>query len=155
MKRLLFAACCALLASAGTSLGADLPRPAYKAPPLAPEYIAPLFTWSGFYVGINGGYAWGKADVSNSATSFTTDNQDGWLIGATAGYNYQMGQFVLGVEGDIDYALIKGNATNTVTCGARLVRGQEQLVRDRACPPWLCVGSLDAVRHRRRAPSPG
>ena len=48
MKRLLFATCCALLASAGTSLGADLPRPAYKAPPLAPEYIAP-FTWTGFY----------------------------------------------------------------------------------------------------------
>ena len=117
MKRLLLATCCALLVSAGTALGADLPRPAYKAPPLAPEYIAP-FTWSGFYLGINGGYGWGDADISNSSASFTTDNTDGWLIGATAGYNYQMGQFVLGVEGDIDYALIKGNATNTVTCGA-------------------------------------
>ena len=116
MKRLLLAACCALLASAGTSLGADLPRPVYKAPPLAPEYIAP-FTWSGFYLGLNGGYAWGKADVSNSATSFTTDSTNGWLVGVTAGYNYQLGQFVLGAEGDIDYALIKGNATNTVTCG--------------------------------------
>ena len=117
MKQLLFAACCALLASAGTSFGADLPRPAYKAPPLAPEYIAP-FTWTGFYIGLNGGYAWGKADVSNSVASFTTDTQDGWLIGATAGYNLQTGVWVWGLEGDIDYALIKGNATNTATCGA-------------------------------------
>lgn len=119
MRRFLLAPCIALLAFASPSFGADLPppppQPAYKAPPIAP-YVAP-FTWTGFYIGINGGYAFGDADISNSAASFTTDDQDGWLIGATLGYNYQLGSFVLGFEGDADYALIKGNATNTVTCG--------------------------------------
>ena len=116
MRRFLFVTCVALLASANAAVGADLPRPYYKAPPAAP-FVAP-FTWTGFYVGINGGYAWGKADISNSLASFSTDTTDGWLVGATAGYNYQMGNFVFGFEGDADYALIKGNATNTATCGA-------------------------------------
>jgi len=95
---------------------ADLPpQPSYKAPPYIPP--EPVFSWTGFYVGLNGGYAFGKADVSNSLASFSTDDQNGWLIGVTAGYNYQTGMWVWGFEGDIDYALIKGNATNTVTCG--------------------------------------
>ena len=111
------ATCLGLLALASPAFAADLPHPIYKAPPYAPE-VAPLFSWSGFYVGINGGYAWGKADVSNSLGSFTTDTQDGWLIGGTVGYNYQMGNFVLGLEGDFDYALIKGNTTNTGACAA-------------------------------------
>ncbi len=101
---------------------ADLPaQPAYQQPYKAPAYVPPepaLATWTGFYLGLNGGYGWGKADVSNSVASFTTDNQNGWLIGVTAGYNYQTGTWVWGLEGDIDYALIKGNATNTATCGA-------------------------------------
>ena len=95
---------------------ADLPP---QQPYKAPAYVAPepvFATWSGFYLGLNGGYAWGKADVSNSVASFTTDKQDGWLIGATAGYNLQTGTWVWGLEGDIDYALVKGNATNTATC---------------------------------------
>lgn len=117
MRRFGLAACLALLAFASSAFAADLPRPIYKAPAVVPEFVPP-FTWNGFYIGINGGYAWGKADISNSLASFSTDTTDGWLIGATAGYNYQFGNFVLGLEGDADYALIKGNATNTATCGA-------------------------------------
>ena len=86
MKRLILMTCMGLLAMATPSTAADLPRPVYKAP--APAYVAPLFTWSGFYVGINGGYGWGDADVSNSLGSFTTDNQNGWLVGLTVGYNF-------------------------------------------------------------------
>jgi outer membrane immunogenic protein len=96
---------------------ADLPpQPSYKAPAYIPPEPA-YATWTGFYIGLNGGYAFGKADVSNAVTSFTTDSTDGWLIGVTAGYNYQTGMWVWGLEGDVDYALIKGDATNTVTCG--------------------------------------
>jgi outer membrane immunogenic protein len=116
MKRFTLLACAGLVAAAVAtpSLAADLPRPAYKAPI---SYVAP-FSWSGFYVGINGGYGWGDADVSNSFGSFTTGTQNGWLIGGTLGYNLQTGNWVWGLEGDIDYALIKGNTSNTLACSA-------------------------------------
>ncbi len=101
---------------ASPSLAADLGPPIYKGPPPAEPYIVP-FSWSGFYLGLNGGYGWGDADVSNAFGNFTTDTQNGWLVGATAGYNLQTGNWVWGLEGDIDYALIKGNTSNTVTVG--------------------------------------
>ncbi len=103
------------VAMASPSFAADLPRPAYKAPMV--PYIAP-FTWSGFYVGLNGGYAWGNADISNVFGNFTTNDQNGWLAGVTLGYNLQTGNWVWGIEGDIDYAFIKGNVSNTIgACG--------------------------------------
>jgi outer membrane immunogenic protein len=115
MKRLMALACAGLFAAAMAtpSLAADL-QPPYKAP--APVYVAP-FSWTGFYVGVNGGYGWGKADLSSPAGSFTTDTQHGWLLGATLGYNLQTGNWVWGAEGDIDYTWIKGNAVNTVGTG--------------------------------------
>ena len=111
MKRFTLMACAGLLAAAMAvpSLAADLPRPAYK----APVFVAP-FSWSGFYVGINGGYAWGDASVSNALGSFTTNGTDGGLVGGTLGYNLQTGNWVWGVEADLDYAFIKGNVSNTV-----------------------------------------
>lgn len=122
MKRLMLTLGAGLLAAAmaSPSFAADLPRPVYKAPP-AP-FIAP-FSWSGFYIGLNGGYGWGKADISNALGNFTTDQQDGWLIGGTVGYNLQTGNWVWGLEGDIDYALIKGNTSNTITVGPCAVGG--------------------------------
>jgi outer membrane immunogenic protein len=113
MKRFTLMACAGLMAAAMAtpSLAADLPRPAFK----APVYVAP-FSWTGFYVGINGGYGWGNVDVSTPAGTTTSSNQTGWLIGGTAGYNLQTGNWVWGLEGDLDYALIKGNASNTTAC---------------------------------------
>jgi outer membrane immunogenic protein len=114
MKRFTLMACAGLMAAAMAtpSLAADLPRPAFK----APVYVAP-FSWTGFYVGINGGYGWGNVDVTTPAgTTTTSSNQTGWLIGGTAGYNLQTGNWVWGLEGDLDYALIKGNSSNTAAC---------------------------------------
>ncbi len=118
MKRFILTMGAGLLAAAVAlpSFAADLPRPVYKSAPVEP-YIAP-FTWSGFYIGLNGGYAWGDADISNVFGTFTTNSQDGWLAGVTLGYNIQTGNWVWGLEGDIDYAFIKGNISNTVAaCG--------------------------------------
>src|SRR6201999_3405809 len=94
MKKILLAA---LMAGVATSaFAADLPT--RKAPPApAPIYVAPAFTWTGFYLGVNGGYG-----VGNDGKSF--GNVDGGMVGGTAGYNYQLGQIVLGVEGDWDWA---------------------------------------------------
>lgn len=112
MRRFILSAFAGLLAAmmATPSSAADLPRPVYK----APAYVAPIFTWTGFYIGINGGYGWGKADLSNAGGNFSSDTQDGWLLGATIGYNLQTGVWVWGIEGDLDYTWIKGNTTNAV-----------------------------------------
>jgi outer membrane immunogenic protein len=105
MKRVLLA-CIGVLALSGAAAAADLPvapAPYYKSPVYAPAY-----NWSGFYLGINGGGGWGRSTWSTTG-SFDTS---GGLIGGTVGYNYQMNQVVLGVEGDIDWANISGS-TNT------------------------------------------
>jgi outer membrane immunogenic protein len=108
MKRLTLLAIAGLMAAAwaSPSLAADLPRPAYK----APVYVAPVFSWTGFYIGINGGYGWAKSSWSSAATSGDVSPK-GWLIGGTLGYNMQTGNFVWGLEGDIDLSTIKGSTS--------------------------------------------
>ncbi|HXD44516.1 MAG TPA: outer membrane protein [Pseudolabrys sp.] len=115
MKRLTLTAIAGLLAAAwaSPSVAADMPRPAYK----APVYVAPAFSWTGFYLGINGGYGWAKSDWSSAATSGSVDTK-GWLIGGTLGYNMQTGVWVWGLEGDVDLSTIKGSTTGgTGVCG--------------------------------------
>ena len=112
MKRFMLAACAGLMAAtiAGPSSAADLPRQSYK----SPVYVGPGFTWSGFYIGINGGYGWGDATATNALGTFSTGDQDGWLLGGTIGYNLQTGVWVWGLEADLGYAFIDGNVSNTV-----------------------------------------
>jgi outer membrane immunogenic protein len=118
MKKLLLAgvAIAGLVAGASAASAADLP--VRSAPPPAPMIAAiPIFTWTGFYVGAQVGYAWGDNNNDNIpggafvATpagtlvpfdgGFGGDN-DGFLAGVHAGYNYQFGSIVVGVEGDIE-----------------------------------------------------
>lgn len=105
MKKFLVAA---LMAGVATSaFASDLPT--RKAPPAPyPAYVAPAFTWTGFYVGVNGGYG-----VGNGGGDF--GNPSGGFIGGTAGYNYQIGQLVLGVEGDLDWADLHKSGLNALT----------------------------------------
>ena len=101
-----FAAAALLLAPLAAN-AADLRTPAYK----APAYVAPSYgNWNGFYIGINGGYGWGKSDWDVPAVS---TSPKGGLFGATLGYNFQTGAWVWGIEGDIDWSGIKGS----VDCG--------------------------------------
>jgi outer membrane immunogenic protein len=153
MKRLLLASV-GVLALGGAAAAADLPpapptTPYYKAPPYNPAY-----NWSGFYVGINGGGGWGRSDW----TTTSSFNTSGGLVGGTVGYNYQMNQVVLGVEGDIDWADINGT-TNTVCTSATgsgcktsdswlsTVRGRLGYAADRFMPyvtGGLAVGDIKA-----------
>jgi outer membrane immunogenic protein len=96
---------------AAPSFAADLPRPAYK----APIYTAP-FSWTGFYVGLNGGYGWGKSSWTSTLGTTGDFNTTGYLFGGTLGYNLQTGVWVWGLEGDLDYSTIKGSTTTF--CGA-------------------------------------
>jgi outer membrane immunogenic protein len=90
-----------IAAGAGPAVAADL---AVKAPPrvVAPVYLS---DWAGFYIGINGGGGWG----STSFDIFTVDNAklSGGVFGGHAGYNWQYGSVVAGLEVDFDGADIK------------------------------------------------
>jgi outer membrane immunogenic protein len=74
--------------------------------------VIPLYNWSGFYLGINGGGAWGRSrfDSPLFGTSTGNFNTSGGLVGGTVGFNWQTGSVVFGVEGDGDWANIKGSA---------------------------------------------
>lgn len=93
-----------LIAVAGAATAADLPS--RKGPVVAPIVYAPAFTWTGFYVGANAGYAWGNVNAGafRLARTVSIGDIDGFTGGGQVGYNYQMGQFVLGVETDIQGA---------------------------------------------------
>ncbi len=91
------------------ALAADLPTA--KGPPPAPAYAPPLpFSWSGFYLGVNGGWGWNSLGSSNFA------NGNGGVIGGTAGFNWQMGQIVAGAEADFDGTNMV--STNSYTLGS-------------------------------------
>ncbi|WP_280953003.1 outer membrane protein [Mangrovicella endophytica] len=71
---------------------------------------APSYDWSGFYVGVNGGYAWGDADFAfASAGSESNTDLTGGFIGGTIGYNYQIQSFLIGIEGDFDWYGLDGS----------------------------------------------
>ena len=108
MKRVILAATSALILAAGinAAAAADLGRRPVQMPIKAPPMYSPAYNWSGFYLGINGGGGWGRSSW-DSVGGFDVD---GWLVGGTVGYNYQMGQTVLGIEGDIDWSNIKGSS---------------------------------------------
>jgi outer membrane immunogenic protein len=103
----------ALVALGGTALAADLP--ARKGPVYAP--IAPIFTWTGFYVGVNAGIIFSDNDITTSGNAANTaanvaanrraaslsNNDEAFTIGGQIGYNYQFGNIVFGVETDLNY----------------------------------------------------
>jgi len=112
MKRFTLAACAGLLAAAMAlpSFAADMSRPAFKAPSSAAPW-----NWTGFYVGINGGYGFGKSNWTNVAGTTGDFNVRGALAGGTIGYNLQTGMWVWGLEGDVDASWIKGTDA-TICC---------------------------------------
>ena len=115
MKTILLASVGVLALGVVQASAADIVR-SRRAPPPAPVYIAPPFTWTGGYVGINGGYGFGRSDFSAPFTTGSFDTSGG-LVGGTLGYNYQVNQLVFGIEGDLDASWIKGSAAcGGLTC---------------------------------------
>jgi outer membrane immunogenic protein len=140
MKALVLAAI-ALIASGGAALAANAATPVvtpgpFNAPPAFPvgptatpgPFDAPpaypriqVYDWTGFYIGINGGGAFGTTDWT-SPLAANSASLSGGLVGGTVGYNLQANEpFVVGVEADFDWADINGTATGACVsnCGFR------------------------------------
>jgi outer membrane immunogenic protein len=138
----------ALAAFASVASAADLSR-RYPPPPAAPIY-APVYNWTGFYIGVNGGGAFGHSNW-DSATGF---NLTGGLIGGTIGFNWQPGPLVLGIESDLDWSGISGSTTNLCPLGCKTanswlgtVRGRVGYAFDRIMPyvtGGLAFGNIKA-----------
>ena len=106
----------ALFPAFGDAFAADLPRRHRQQDLFSP---APVSTWTGFYVGAQLGYAWGsdrsEISVPGFPFVFTNDDHDasGVVGGVHAGYNFQTGLAVFGVEGDLEIAGIEGSERRT------------------------------------------
>jgi len=116
MKKTVLMSAIALGAMAVTASAADMPA---RGPAVAPApYMAPLFTWTGFYVGVNAGAAWHGNDRCPGLYAYTNGvigsrytgfapacNSDNTAFtgGVQAGFNWQMGAVVFGLEGDVNW----------------------------------------------------
>jgi outer membrane immunogenic protein len=126
MKILIAAA--ALVALAGPALAADMAAaPVYSK---APAAITPVYDWTGFYAGLNGGGAWGSDHLTSTpADAGTTAFFAGCFVagacprdygrgsngangefGGQIGYNWQVRNFVVGIETDAQWTRANSNA---------------------------------------------
>jgi outer membrane immunogenic protein len=114
MKKLLLGSATMLaLALAAPAYAADLPAaPVYKAPAMAP---APIYDWTGFYIGLNGGYSFGRSasDFTTPVGTFSsTQDLNGWVFGGQIGYNWEFSHnWLFGLEADIQGTGQKGDVT--------------------------------------------
>lgn len=119
MKRILLtAASLGVMGLLNQALAADLPYA--KAAPV----VAPVYDWTGAYVGVFGGGGLGNHNVNNSTgqavpfADYTANySSQGGFGGGEAGYRWQSGNYVIGVEGDLFWAGIKGNDGSQFAAG--------------------------------------
>ncbi|MCK1653792.1 porin family protein [Bradyrhizobium sp. 149] len=97
MKKVLLASAC-LFALAAPASAADLAARPYTKAPVA---VASVYNWTGFYLGVVGGGAW-QAD--------SDPKMKGGFVGGTAGYNWQTGNVVFGLEADAAWADVSASA---------------------------------------------
>jgi outer membrane immunogenic protein len=117
MRKTIAAVATAISLASAPAFAADLPM---KAAPMP----APVWSWTGFYIGAHVGSGWGETESSitgitaavpgvpalttNTNLPFNQNSRSGFLGGGQAGYNWQAGAFVLGVQGDIAGLDVKG-----------------------------------------------
>jgi outer membrane immunogenic protein len=129
VNRLILAGAALFVGISGSAIAADLSRPA--APVYTKAPMATGYNWSGFYVGGTLGGAWGTFDPSTSTVFSNTGyfattsppaiaavgaqsfKPSGFTGGVEAGYNWQMGATVVGVEADFQAFHLSGSATGT------------------------------------------
>lgn len=107
---------------------------------------APLFNWTGFYVGANAGGAWSRQSITETAGGVawyptpSSNDPTGVIGGVQAGHNWQVNNIVYGVEADLGFSSAKDrtiiHAGNAVTHDSRLtalatLRGRAGIAADR------------------------
>ena len=130
MNKMLFAGTtlAAFAAAAAPVMAADMP---VKAAP-----VVDVWSWAGYYVGANGGYSWGRAPTDVSFLTPATGapiaaaagsilsgraKLTGGIAGGQGGYNWQFGNIVVGLEGDLEWSSESGNSR--FLCGATATGG--------------------------------
>lgn len=117
-SRVFLLAAAAIASPLWTAAAADLP---VRAPAVAPAPAPLATTWTGFYIG--GHLGWAEHD--GNMTAFTPFNgfagfpvtglaSSGLAGGLQAGYNYQMGSIVIGLEGDVTAASLQARSNNSL-----------------------------------------
>lgn len=123
-----------LLSMTIVAAAADIPS--RRAAPMAPVFAVPVFTWSGFYVGVNAGYGFSNSDNNVGAfvapfgfVAGSNGNGDngGFIGGGQIGYNFQVGQIVFGVETDLQYADLKSSSIGFIPAPGIIVTGNRGL----------------------------
>ena len=96
----------ALVAISGTAFAADLPS--RRAPPVYIPPPVPVFTWTGFYVGGDIGYGFGKDSATSTGTtgtrnsvSYLVGKHDGVIGGGHIGYNFSTQSLLGGAAGGL------------------------------------------------------
>jgi outer membrane immunogenic protein len=110
MRTRLVASIAVLAVLGGSALAADITRPL---PVYAPAVIVPVFNWTGCYLGPNVGGIWASSKWNDPILGyFGTISASGGAGGLQAGCNYQLGSWVLGIQGDYDWTNISGGKAN-------------------------------------------
>ncbi len=120
MKKLLVATASLAALIAAPAMAADLrvKAPVYKAPP-----PVPVFSWTGFYIGVHGGGDWFNKDWNTPITPINVagggifgpnggHTSSSWLAGVQAGFNYQVGWVVWGIEAQGSWTKLEGSNVN-------------------------------------------
>ena len=128
---LLSSAALAVFLAVPAASAADLPF--RKSPPAsAPE---PIFTWTGFYVGVNQGFGGAVLDANVNLAgpgvlnnTQTTNRANGFSVGGEAGYDYQFSNnVVLGVETDMQWSEIRASHQATTYSSAAALFGNANI----------------------------
>jgi outer membrane immunogenic protein len=127
-----------LVAGAGAAGAADLAvkAPVYKAPPVF------ISDWAGFYLGVAGGYGWAETSF-DAPFSAANAKPKGGIFGGYAGYNWQYGSVVTGVEVDFSGADIKTNQLGLSEKTNELASARARLGYAFS-PNWLAYGTAGA-----------
>jgi len=117
-KFTIVAAAAIALGASAPALAADLPARTYtKAPAMIPS---PVYDWSGFYIGINGGGGFGHkcwdltVNPAGPVGSEGCHDPSGGTIGGQIGYRWQMANWVFGVEAQGNWADFRGDNISQV-----------------------------------------
>jgi outer membrane immunogenic protein len=144
-KFIAIAAATAAFGFVNAASAADIPAKAYKAP------LVSVYNWNGFYIGGNAGYAWGNSDLSITPTNGifaasgfaltqagilanqpTNVRPNGFTGGLQIGYNWQMSNWLVGLEADANYLGLRKSFSSgpTLTAGGTLVPADGKISTD-------------------------